>query len=43
VESITFKKLVDDVFALLDAYNIEKCVLAAESAGALTALGAANS
>jgi pimeloyl-ACP methyl ester carboxylesterase len=40
VESITFNKLVDDVFAVLDAYNIENCVLAAESAGALTALGA---
>lgn len=40
-ESITFNKLVDDVFAVLDHYNIENCVLAAESAGALTALGAA--
>jgi pimeloyl-ACP methyl ester carboxylesterase len=41
VESITFNRLVDDVFAVLDAYGVEKCVLAAESAGALTALGAA--
>ncbi len=41
VESITFNRLVDDVFAVLDAYNVENCVLAAESAGALTALGAA--
>lgn len=41
VESIAFKRLVDDVFAVLDAYNVENCVLAAESAGALTALGAA--
>ena len=41
VESITFNSLVDDVFAVLDAYNIGNCVLAAESAGALTALGAA--
>jgi pimeloyl-ACP methyl ester carboxylesterase len=41
VESITFNRLVDDLFAVLDAYNLEECVLAAESAGALTALGAA--
>lgn len=41
VESITFNRLVDDVFAVLDAYNVEHCVLAAESAGAITALGAA--
>ncbi len=41
VESITFNRLVDDVFAVLDAYNVENCVLAAESAGALIALGAA--
>ena len=38
VESITFDRLVDDVFAMLDAYSVEHCVLAAESAGALTAL-----
>jgi pimeloyl-ACP methyl ester carboxylesterase len=41
VESITFDRLVEDVFAVLDAYAIEHCVLAAESAGALTAFGAA--
>jgi 3-oxoadipate enol-lactonase len=41
VESITFERLVDDVFAVLDSYEVEQCVLAAESAGALTALGAA--
>jgi pimeloyl-ACP methyl ester carboxylesterase len=41
VESIMFDRLVDDVFAVLDAYTVEHCVLAAESAGALTALGAA--
>lgn len=41
VESITFDRLVDDVFAVLDSYGIEHCVLAAESAGALTAFGAA--
>jgi len=33
--------LVDDVFVVLDAYKIDRCILAAESAGALTALGAA--
>ena len=41
IESITFDPLVDDVFAVLDAYKIEHCILAPESAGALTALGAA--
>ena len=41
VASITFENMVDDVFAVLDAYGIEQCVLAAESAGAVTALGAA--
>ncbi len=42
VESITFGRLVDDVFAVMDALGIERCVLAAESAGALTALAAAR-
>jgi pimeloyl-ACP methyl ester carboxylesterase len=41
VETITFDQLVEDVFAVLDAYGVERAVLAAESAGALTALGAA--
>jgi pimeloyl-ACP methyl ester carboxylesterase len=41
VESITFERLVEDVFVVMDAYKVEKCVLAAESAGALTAFGAA--
>jgi pimeloyl-ACP methyl ester carboxylesterase len=41
VGSITFERLVQDVFAVLDAYGVEKCLLAAESAGALTAFGAA--
>jgi pimeloyl-ACP methyl ester carboxylesterase len=41
VESITFERLVDDVFTVLDAYDVDQCILAAESAGALTALGAA--
>lgn len=41
VASITAEQLVDDLFAVLDAYGIDHCVLAAESAGALTALSAA--
>ncbi len=41
IESITFERLVDDVFTVLDAYQIERCILAGESAGALTVLGAA--
>jgi pimeloyl-ACP methyl ester carboxylesterase len=41
IESISFERLVDDVFAVLDAYGVKRCVLAAESAGALTAFGAA--
>lgn len=41
VESITFDRLVDDVFAVLDAYQIDRAFLAAESAGAAIALGAA--
>ncbi|MEO6063539.1 MAG: alpha/beta hydrolase [Thermoflexales bacterium] len=41
VESITHDRLIDDVFAVMDAYQVERGVLAAESAGALTALGAA--
>jgi pimeloyl-ACP methyl ester carboxylesterase len=42
VESITFERLVYDIFAVMDALKIERCVLAAESAGALTALAAAR-
>lgn len=41
VASITAEQLVDDLFAVLDAYAIDHCVLAAESAGAITALSAA--
>jgi pimeloyl-ACP methyl ester carboxylesterase len=41
VESITFDRLVDDVFAVLDAYEVERCVLAAMSMGASVALAAA--
>lgn len=39
--SIVLDKLVDDVLAVMDAYHIERCYLAAESAGAATALSAA--
>ena len=39
--SITLYNLVADVFAVMDACGVERCVLAAESAGALTALSAA--
>lgn len=40
--SITFENLVSDVFAVMDAFKIEKCVLAGESAGAAVALSAAR-
>lgn len=39
-ESITFASLVDDLFAVLDAFVIDHCILAAESAGVATALQA---
>jgi len=41
LESITFENLVKDVFRVMDAWGVERCVLGAESAGALTALAAA--
>ena len=40
-ESITMETLVADVFAILDAMEVMKCVLAAESAGAAVAIQAA--
>lgn len=40
-EAIQFNNLVADVLAVLDAYGISECVLAAESAGAQTALAVA--
>ncbi len=40
-DSITFDNLVDDLFVVLDAYQVNQCTLAAESAGVLTALAAA--
>jgi pimeloyl-ACP methyl ester carboxylesterase len=39
--SITFDQLVDDVFTVLDAYNIEQCLLGAMSMGAAVAFAAA--
>jgi len=39
--AITFEMLVDDLFKVLDALEIGRCVLAAESAGAAVALEAA--
>lgn len=41
VESITFDNMVSDVFAVMDALELDRCVLAAESAGAAVALQAA--
>lgn len=41
VATITAEQLVDDLFAVLDAYHVTQCVVAAESAGAVTALSAA--
>jgi pimeloyl-ACP methyl ester carboxylesterase len=40
--SITFDNLVDDVFAVLDAHGVERCVLAAMSMGTTVALAAAR-
>lgn len=39
-DDITWQGLVDDLFAVMDALEIETCVLAAESTGVLVALGA---
>ena len=41
LEAITFENLVADAIAVLDAFGIGQCVLAAESAGAQTALAVA--
>src|SRR5688500_20347369 len=41
VESITFERLGDDIFAVLDAYTVEDCVLAAACAGPRAAGGVA--
>lgn len=40
-ETITFATLVDDLFAVMDALEMEQCVLAGESAGAAVVLQAA--
>ena len=42
VGSITFDALVHDALTVLDAFGIHRCVLAAESAGAQTALAVAG-
>jgi len=39
-DDITWQGLVDDLFAVMDALEIETCVLAGESSGVLVALGA---
>lgn len=39
--SITHRRLVDDVFAVMDAHGVRRAVLAAESAGGAVALSAA--
>ena len=40
VETISLENMVADVFAVMDSMNIEKCVLAAESAGGMVAVQA---
>ncbi|GIK63369.1 MAG: hypothetical protein BroJett018_11630 [Chloroflexota bacterium] len=42
VESITVENMVGDVFAVLDHFEVEECVLAAESSGCLITLLAAQ-
>ncbi|MBL8169626.1 MAG: alpha/beta hydrolase [Acidobacteria bacterium] len=42
MDGITFESLVADALAVLEAYGITRCVLAAESAGAQTALAVAE-
>ncbi|MCB9135382.1 MAG: alpha/beta hydrolase [Anaerolineales bacterium] len=41
LESITLDRLVEDVIAVMDHFQVENCVLAAESAGALVAISTA--
>ena len=41
VESISIENMVDDLFTVMDKMEIEKCVLAAESAGGIVAVTAA--
>lgn len=40
-DTINWANMVSDVFAIMDYWNIQECVLAAESAGAATAIQAA--
>jgi len=40
VESITLENMTDDLFIVMDRMNLERCVLAAESAGGIVALTA---
>ena len=40
-ESITHDRLVDDIFVVLDAHGIDRCILAGESAGAGVVISAA--
>lgn len=40
-ESITLERMVEDLFLVMDAFGVERAVVAAESAGARTALAAA--
>lgn len=40
VESISAENMVDDLFAVMDAMGIDRCVLAAESAGGMAAVQA---
>lgn len=40
IETITLANLVDDVFRVLDAHQVERCVLAGESLGGFIALNA---
>jgi len=40
VESISVANMVDDLFAVLDQLNIEKCILAGESAGGIVVVNA---
>ena len=40
-ESITLPSMVEELFAVLDAFTVAQCVLAAESSGAVVALQAA--
>jgi pimeloyl-ACP methyl ester carboxylesterase len=41
VESITLERLVDDLYSVMDAFGVQRAAIAAESAGARTALAAA--